>query len=283
VGILGRVLKGGSRQDTKIPDTLKIEVLDTSLGVLSNGTRKLTAFISVENLSGELLERLTISWTLKQDGVGAVYAVEQVCDVQLAPGDDVEIDLDLGEVPLEDISVRLRSEVRVVGSRHVYKVVPTYVLPESSTGVCTIEEPFLLVQGVVVERIDISLSRNLLRNRGWARVMYGIRIHRGISQTGFSLLTRFYSMSGVLLGEATESFQLDALSENSVTSKVTLQQARGLGATRFEAEFDGFQAIASGAVSSRAIAGASRHEEKRTEVWEGEEVKGAYWVDRPAR
>jgi hypothetical protein len=174
----------------------------------------------------------------------------------------------------------LTTDVHVLASRHVNRCVPTYVLPESSTGVCTIEERCTLARDIVLERMDISLSRNLLRNRGWARVMYVIRNDTGISHNALSLVTRFYSMSGDLLGEDAVTFCLEALGPTHVTAKVTLRQARGLGATRFEAVFDGFEDIGRGMSSYRGSESRIGEQGARQETWEGEEVTGAYWVNR---
>jgi hypothetical protein len=89
-------------------------------------------------------------------------------------------------------------------------------------------------------------------------------------------------MRGELLGEETENFTLGALAPTRVTTKVTLRQARGLGATRFEAELDGFEEIGCGADSYRGTEKAAVASGQRLETWEGEEVKGAYWINRPS-
>lgn len=282
VGILERVLTRGALAGSDVPQTLKVEVLSVSFDVLNEGKRHGQCKVSVANLSVDLVERLTISVTLTQDAVGPIYTVEHAYDAHVEPGDFVELDLDLGDVPLDERHGGITTEVNALASRHVNKSVPTYVLPDSATGVCAIEDPFSLARDIVVERIDISLSRNLLRNRGWARVMYVIRNDSGISHNALSLITRFYSMRGELLGEETDTFTLGALGQSRITAKVTLRQARGLGATRFEAEFDGFEDVGRGATSHRGIHSSSEPKSRRPETWEGEEVKGAYWMNRPS-
>jgi hypothetical protein len=282
-GMIGRVLGGISPCGDEVPHALKVEVLGLSFGNERYGSRQGNSRVSIRNLSVDLVERLTVSLTLNQDGVGSVFAVEHTCNVHVEPGDVVEVDLDLGDVPLDESGPHLVTQVRVVASRHVNKTVPTYVLPESSTGVCAIEEAVMLARDLVVQRIDISLSRNLLRNKGWARVMYMIRNDSGIPHNGLSLFTRFYSISGALVGEASEQVQVGPLRVNRVTSKVMLPHAGGLGATRFEAEFEGFEEIACGTAVYRGAEGIPVTESKGCEVWEGEEVKGAYWVDRVSR
>jgi hypothetical protein len=267
----------------EVPQTLNVEVLGISFGPERYGTRPGNSQVSIRNLSWDLVDRLTISLTLNREGVGPVYTVEHTYTIQVEPSDAVEIDLDLGDVPLDVFGPDLVTQVRVLASRHVNRIVPTYVLPESSTGVCAIEEPVLLTQDLIVERIDISLSRNLLRNQGWARVMFVVRNDSGLFRNGLSLFTRFYSVSGALVGEAREPFDVGALPINRITSKVTLQHAGGLGATRFEAEFEGFQDIACGTATYRGIDCTSTADGKRSEVWEGELVKGAYWIDRAVR
>jgi len=281
-GILGNALGGGSPAGAEVPQTLKVDVLRISLDTPQEGERHGQCSVSVANLSVNLVERLSISLTLKQDGVGPIYTVEHTYDVHVEPGDFVELDIDLGAIPLDESHGGLTTEVRAIASRHVNKRVPTYVLPDSATGVCTIEEPFALARDLSLERIDISLSRNLLRNRGWARVMYVIRNDSGISHSALVLVTRFYSMRGELLGEETENFTLGALGPSRVTTKVTLRQARGLGATRFEAELDGFEEIGCGTASWRGIEKGVGSRDHRLETWEGEEVKGAYWINRPS-
>jgi len=279
--IVERVLIGSGHPGADVPQTLKVEVVSVRFDGAPGDTHHGQCRISVANLSVTLVERLALSLTITQDGIGALYSVEHTYDVHIEPGDFVEVDLDLGKVPLDDSQAGLTTEVHVCASRHVNKKVPTYVLPDSATGVCTIEEAFALARDIAVERIDISLSRNLLRNRGWARVMFVIRNDGGIVHNNLSLVTRFYSISGELLGEARDTFTMVALGQTRVTSKVTLRQVRGLGATRFEAEIDGFEELARGAASYRGVDGPSTTSETRPETWEGEEVKGAYWINRP--
>lgn len=281
-GILGQALAGGSPAGAEVPQTLKVDVLGISFEDPHEGKRHGECKVSIANLSVNLVERITVSLTLKQDGVGPIYTVEHTYDAHVEPGDFVEVDLDLGSVPVDESHGGVTTEVRALASRHVNKKVPTYVLPDSATGVCTIEEPFALARDLSLERIDISLSRNLLRNRGWARVMYVIRNDTGISHNALVLITRFYSMRGDLLGEETETFTLGALGSSRVTTKVTLRQARGLGATRFEAELDGFEDIGCGTASYRGSEKAAASSDPRLETWEGEEVKGAYWINRPS-
>lgn len=281
-GILEKVLTSAAPRGAEVPHTLKVEVLNVTFEELRQGTRRGHSRVSVANLSIDLVERLTLSLTLKQDGAGPIYTVEHTYDVHVEPGDFIELDLDLGSVPLDDSVGGITTEIAVLASRHVNRSVPTYVLPDSSTGVCAIEDSCTLARDIALERIDISLSRNLLRNKGSARVMYVIRNESGITHSSLSLVTRFYSLSGELLGEGRESFTLGALGQSRVTAKVTLRHVRGLGATRFQVEFDGFEDIGRGSASFRGIDSASRVTENRPETWEGEEVKGAYWINRPS-
>ena len=281
-GILGQVLTSAATREAEIPDTLKVEVLSVTVNSENGGKCRAHSRLSVANLSLDLVERLTLSLTLKQDGVDPLYTVEHTYDVHVEPGDFVEIDLDLGNVPLDESLDGLTAEVHALASRHANRSVPTYVLPDSSTGVCAIEDSCTLARDIALERIDISLSRNLLRNRGWARVMYVIRNESGTSHSSLSLVTRFSSLSGEVLGEAKETFTLGALGQSRITAKVTLRQVRGLGATRFHVEFDGFEDIGRGMASYRGIRIASVAADESPHTWEGEELKGAYWINRPS-
>jgi hypothetical protein len=259
---------------------LKVEVLGVWFDDVKGGKRTGRITISVANLSVELVDRLAISVTLKQDHVGPIYTVEHTYDVHVEPGDFEEVDVVLGDVPLEEWHAGICTEVAVIASRRVNRRLPTYVLPESSTGVCAIEDAFALARDITVKRIDISLSRNLLRNRGWARVLYIIRNDSGISYSSLHLVTRFYSISGELLGEGTDAVSLEAHVSSRITAKVILRQPRGLGATRFEAEFEGFENIGQGSSAYRGVEGAPGQRDVPSETWEGEEVTGAYWVHR---
>jgi len=281
-GIIGQALTSAAPREAEAPHTLKVEVLSVTFEEVNEGKRRGHSRVSIANLSIDLVERLTLSLTLKQDGAGLIYTVEHTYDVHIEPGDFIEIDLDLGSVPLDESPAGITSEVHALASRHVNRCVPTYVLPDSSTGVCAIEDSCTLARDIALERIDISLSRNLLRNKGWARVMYAIRNDSGMTHSSLSLVTRFYSLSGELIGEGNETFTLGALGQNRVTAKVTLRQVRGLGATRFQVEFDGFEDIGRGVGSYRGIENVSRVREERPETWEGEELKGAYWINRPS-
>jgi hypothetical protein len=281
-GIIGQALGSAAPRESEVPHTLKVEVLHVTFEELPEGNRRGHSRVSVANLSTDLVERITLSLTLKQDGAGPIYTVEHTYDVHVEPGDFIELDLDLGSVPLDESVGAVTTEVTVLASRHVNRSVPTYVLPDSSTGVCAIEDSCTLARDIALERIDISLSRNLLRNKGWARVMYVIRNNSGITHSSLSLVTRFYSLSGEPLGEGKETFILSALGQSRVTAKVTLRQVRGLGATRFQVEFDGFEDIGRGIALYRGIDSSSRVTEARPETWEGEEVKGAYWLNRPS-
>ncbi len=280
--IVERVLTGSGYPGADVPQTLKVEIVSVRFDGAPGGTPDGHCMVSVANLSVHLVERIALTLTISQDGIGALYTVEHTYDVHIEPGDFVEVDLELGKVPLDESQGGVTTEVDVCASRQINKKVPTYVLPDSATGVCTIEDALALARDVVVERIDISLSRNLLRNQGWARVMYVIRNDSEIAHNNLSLHTRFYSLSGVLLGEARETFAMVTRGQSRVTSKVTLRQARGLGATRFEAEIDGFEELARGAASYRGVDARSTTKEARPETWEGEEVKGAYWINRPS-
>ncbi|MEN9846043.1 MAG: hypothetical protein RIS36_1190 [Pseudomonadota bacterium] len=281
-GILAKVLAAGGTAGAEVPQTLKVEVLGMSLEDPCQGKRHGWCKVSIANLSENLVDRISVSLTLKQGSGGTILTVEHTYAVRIDSGEFVEVNLDLGVVPCNESQAGVTTEVRVLASRHVNKRVPTYILPDSATGVCTIEEPFALSRDISLERIDISLSRNFLRNRGWARVMYVIGNDTGIAHKGLVLLTRFYSMRGELLGEEAETFTLGALGSSRVTTKVTLRQARGLGATRFEAEVDGFEDIGCGTGSFHETERAAGASTQRLETWEGEEVKGAYWINWPS-
>jgi hypothetical protein len=236
--------------------------------------------IVVVNLSEDVLERLTISATLTLDAVGPVYTVEHTCRVHVEPGDLVDLSLDLGEVPLEDVTPGLTTAVEVIASRHVNKMLPMYVLPESSIGICAIEDFFMLARDIFLQRIDIAVSRTFFGNSGWARVTYVMRNDSGISHSGLSLLTRFFAVTGEVIGTDERVFDIGALGVSRVTAKVRFKRGGALGASRFEAEIDGFEDIARGISSYRGLDGLSAPQGDSGEVWEGEEVKGAYRFDR---
>jgi hypothetical protein len=198
--VVGNVIPRRAVERDDVPQTLKVEVRKVSFEEGRGGTPFGEAQISVTNLSVDILERLTISVVLKLDGVGPVYTVEHTYRVHIEPGDFIELTLDLGEVPLEDCPEGVTTEVEVLASRHVNKTLPTYVLPESSTGICAIEDPFMLARDIVVQRIDIAVSRTFFGNKGWARVMYVMRNDSGISHHGLSIVTRFYAVTGELIG-----------------------------------------------------------------------------------
>ena len=279
VGVIERVLTRRVPTEREVPQTLRVGIATLSLDDTGGHGR---SRISVTHHSTELVERLTVSLTLLKDGTGSLYTVEHTYDVHAEPGDVVEVDLDLGEVPIDEPLEGLTTEVRVVASRRINASIPTYVLPDSSTGVCAIEEACALAQDISLRRIDISLSSNLLRNQGSARVMYVIRNDSGVSHSSLSLTTRFYSMSGELLGVESDDFALASRGLTRVTAKVTLRQARGLGATRFEAEITGFEDIGRGLCLRKGAESATPSQDNRPEMWEGEEVQGTYWVDRPS-
>lgn len=278
--VVGNVIPRRAAERDAVPQTLKVEVRKVSFDAGRGGTRFGEAQISVANLSVDIVERLTISVVLKLDGVGPVYTVEHTCRAHIEQGDFIELTLDLGEVPLEDFTEGVTTEVQVLASRHVNKTLPTYVLPESSTGICAIEDPFMLARDIVVQRIDISVSRTFFGNKGWARVMYVMRNDSGISHHGLSIATRFYAVTGELIGSDESVFDIGALGVSRVVAKVGFKRSGALGASRFEAEVDGFEDIARGASSYRGIDGISARTNERAEVWEGEEVKGALWMDR---
>jgi hypothetical protein len=265
-----------------VPQTLKVEVLRVVFDDLSEGRYHGQCRVSVANLSVDHVDRLTIAVILKRDGTGPLYTVEHTYDLEIEPGDFVEVELALGILLLDGTPDSIITEVRALASRRVHRCVPTYVLPDSSTGVCAIEERCPLGHDRVVERIDISLSSNLLRNKGWARVMYLLRNDNVSSISSLSLATRFYSLSGELLGEERDTFTLGSLCSTRVTAKVTLRQVRGLGATRFEAEFDGFEDIGRGSSSYRGVETEGASRVGVADTWEGEEVTGAVWIHRPS-
>jgi hypothetical protein len=278
--VVGNVIPRRAVERDDVPQTLKVEVRKVSFEEGRGGTPFGEAQISVTNLSVDILERLTISVVLKLDGVGPVYTVEHTYRAHVEPGDFIELTLDLGEVPLEDCPEGVTTEVQVLASRHVNKTLPTYVLPESSTGICAIEDPFMLAREIVVQRIDIAVSRTFFGNKGWARVMYVMRNDSGISHHGLSIVTRFYAVTGELIGSDERVFDIGALGVSRVVAKVGFKRSGALGASRFESEVDGFEDIARGASSHRGIDGMSGRTNDRAEIWEGEEVKGAFWMDR---
>jgi hypothetical protein len=196
------------------------------------------------------------------------------------PGDLVDLSLDLGEVPLEDVTPGLTTAVEVIASRHVNKMLPMYVLPESSIGICAIEDFFMLARDIFLQRIDIAVSRTFFGNSGWARVTYVMRNDSGISHSGLSILTRFFAVTGEVIGTDERVFDIGALGVSRVTAKVRFKRGGALGASRFEAEIDGFEDIARGISSYRGLDGLSAPQGDSGEVWEGEEVKGAYRFDR---
>jgi hypothetical protein len=110
--------------------------------------------------------------------------------------------------------------------------------------------------------------------------MYVMRNESGISHHGLTLVTRFYALTGELIGSDESVFDIGALGVSRVVAKVGFKRSAALGASRFEAEVDGFEDIARGASAYRGIDGISGRTNDRAEVWEGEEVKGAYWMDR---
>ena len=278
--VVGNVIPRRAVERDDVPQTLKVEVRKVSFEEGRGGTRFGEAQISVTNLSVDILERLTISVVLKLDGVGPVYTVEHTYRVHIEPGDFIGLTLDLGEVPLENCTEGVSTEVQVLASRHVNKTLPTYVLPESSTGICAIEDSFMLARDIVVQRIDIAVSRTFFGNKGWARVMYVMRNDSGISHHGLSIVTRFYAVTGELIGSDERVFGIGALGVSRVVAKVGFKRSGALGASRFESEVDGFEDIARGASSHRGIDGISGRTNDRAEIWEGEEVKGAFWMDR---
>jgi hypothetical protein len=278
--VVGNVIPRRAVERDDVPQTLKVEVRKVSFEEGRGGPPFGEAQISVTNLSVDIVERLTISVILKLDGVGPVYTVEHTYRVHIETGDFIELTLDLGEVPLEDCPEGVTTEVQVLASRHVNKTLPTYVLPESSTGICAIEDPFMLARDIVVQRIDIAVSRTFFGNKGWARVMYVMRNDSGISHHGLSIATRFYAVTGELIGSDESVFDIAALGVSRVVAKVGFKRNGALGASRFEAEVDGFEDIARGASSYRHIDGMSGRTNDRAEIWEGEEVKGAFWMDR---
>lgn len=277
-----RVARMCSPSRSALAETLHVELQATEFGAPdSDGECRGVIRLLVSNSSEFVIERLAVNVGLNSELCGSFHTARENYTVRLAPGESAALELDVGFVHRTQLQGSYETHVQVIGAHAIACEMPTYVLPESCSGVCSIGESFGITSDVTVERIGISVKRRMFGKSGQVRVCYVVRNNGQAFHEGMSLVTRLLSTSGRGIAHHEALFDIIPLGERRVSFVLDIDQIEHLSAARFGADFRGFEEIAIGMGAWSQISG-SRVEAQPVEheEWHGEEVRETLWVGR---
>ncbi len=242
--------------------------------------------VLVTNTSDFRVERLVVNVRFDSLVCGSFHTARERYDLSLAPGEIASLELAVGFVHRTLLADGYETHVQVIGAHHVACEVPMYVLPESSSGVCSIGESFRITSDLSVERISISMKRRIFRRSGQVNVSYVLRNQGEVFHEGMSLMTRLLSTSGRGIAHHHTTFNVMPWGEKRVSCVLNVERISQLTAARFAATVRGFEDIAIGVGECSQLragqgdAHGAEHEELHGEEWHGEVVRDALWIER---
>jgi hypothetical protein len=265
-----------------LAETLQVELQATDFSDPdSDGECQGVVRLVVNNTSEFLIERLSVNVRLDSEMCGSFHTARENYKVRLSPGESASLELDVGFVHHTQLKGGYQTNVQVIGAHALACEIPTYVLPESCVGVCSIGESFGITSDVTVERIGISIKKRMFGKGGQVNVSYVVRNQGQAFHEGMSLVTRLFSTSGREIAQHEATFDVTPWGERRVSFVLDIDRISNLTAARFGAEFRGFEEIAIGmgewSQMRRAPVEAAPSE---LEEWHGEEVRDTLWVER---
>ena len=235
----------------------------------------------VTNDGAVRIERLCVNIRVDSEQCGSFHTAREYYDVKLSAGESAALEMDIGLVSRAMMRDGYEVHVQVVGSRTVTHEMPTYILPEACGREVSIREGFPIATDVLVERVELSVRKGMLRSRGEVLVSFLIRNHGQAFHPGISLLTRLMSNSGHRLAWCHERFDVAPWGERKVVVSCSLDQVTsGLAAARFAAAFAGLEDCVVGSAYYSQLKNVINRDEERLEEWQGEEIHGHTWEDR---
>lgn len=265
-----------------LAETLQVELQATDFSDPdSDGECQGVVRLVVNNTSEFLIERLSVNVRLDSEMCGSFHTARENYKVRLSPGESASLELDVGFVHHTQLKGGYQTNVQVIGAHALACEIPTYVLPESCVGVCSIGESFGITSDVTVERIGISIKKRMFGKGGQVNVSYVVRNQGQAFHEGMSLVTRLLSTSGRSIAQHESTFDVIPWGERRISVVLDIARISQLTAAQFGAEFRGFEEIAIGmgewSQMRRAPVEAAPSE---LEEWHGEEVRDTLWVER---
>ena len=265
-----------------LAETLQVELQATDFSDPdSDGECQGVVRLVVNNTSEFLIERLSVNVRLDSEMCGSFHTARENYKVRLSPGESASLELDVGFVHHTQLKGGYQTNVQVIGAHALACEIPTYVLPESCVGVCSIGESFGITSDVTVERIGISIKKRMFGKGGQVNVSYVVRNQGQAFHEGMSLVTRLFSTSGRSIAQHESTFDVIPWGERRISVVLDIARISQLTAAQFGAEFRGFEEIAIGmgewSQMRRAPVEAAPSE---LEEWHGEEVRDTLWVER---
>ena len=265
-----------------LAETLQVELQATEFSEPdSDGECQGVIRLLVNNTSEFLIERLSVNVRLDSEMCGSFHTARENYKVRLSPGESASLELDVGFVHHTQLKGRYETHVQVIGAYALACEMPTYVLPESCAGMCSIGESFGITSDVTVERIGISIKKRIFGKAGQVTIHYFLRNQGQAFHEGMSLVTRLLSTSGRSIAQHEATFDVIPWGERRISVVLDIDRISQLTAARFGAEFRGFEEIAIGMGEWSQVSGAPvEASPTEPEEWHGEEVRDTLWVER---
>jgi hypothetical protein len=234
----------------------------------------------VTNHSASAIERLCSNVRVDSDLCGSFHTAREYSDVKLGVGESAVLEMDIGLLSREMMRDGYEVHVQVVGAHTVSHEMPTYVLPESCGRALVINEGFSIATDVLVERVEISVRKGLLRSAGEVSVAYLVRNHGQAFHQGISLTTRLMSNSGEGRARSLERFDIIPWGERKVVVRFPLDQVSGISAARLAAVFTGLEDFVVGSSYYSQLSHPNEDGSEAVEEWHGEELNPTPWDGR---
>lgn len=229
----------------------------------------------VTNDGTDSVERICVNVRVDGEHCGSFHTAREYFDVELGGGESAVIEMDIGLVSHAMMRDGYEVHLQVVGARTVTHEMPTYVLPEVCGREVSIQEGFSIATDVLVERVWLSVKKNLFNPRGEVRITYLVRNHGQAFHQGVSLLTRILSNGGLSLGRNRDRFDVIPWGERKIVVTIPLEEVSKLTAAQFAAAFVGLEDFVVGSSYFSQLRAPS--DESGVEEWQGEELNQNVW------